>query len=310
MQVFDHDVQLLSKVVVEPRDTKGKAARSLRMVRRSQLCRGITCFLGARNRISEAEVEQRGDSPVLVMHDGVTEKVVKMIVKDLDTALLRAVKLAWTGYVVQETSAEGDPQPNGAAESSVNVVKGHVRSIKLAVESASGVEVPANRDLLTWLVSYATSMRRRFSVGRDGKTAFERNAGRRAVHPLAQFGERVWWMPLQPSNRRLGPLDSRFEQGRYLGPMDGSITVLVGTASGVVKARTIKRLPPGERWTVSLLDEAQGSEVTPNALEDDGGRVGIRAPVLQPHAAVSRPPLCLNVDKCDERHCAELTLSS
>ena len=30
------------------------------------------CFLGARNRTSEAEVEQRGDSPVLVMHDGVT----------------------------------------------------------------------------------------------------------------------------------------------------------------------------------------------------------------------------------------------
>ena len=27
---------------------------------------------------------------------------------------LRAVKLAWTGDVVQETSAEGDPQSNGA----------------------------------------------------------------------------------------------------------------------------------------------------------------------------------------------------
>ena len=101
----------------------------------------------------------RGDSPVLVMHDGVTksifahlipvkgvdfpicEKVVKMIVKDLDTlgyhrvvfrrdnepstlALLRAVKLAWTGDVVQERSTDGDPQSNVAAESSVNVVKG------------------------------------------------------------------------------------------------------------------------------------------------------------------------------------------
>ena len=283
------------------------------------------CFFGSRNRISEAQVEQRGDSPVLVKHDGVTksifahlipvkgvdflsfEKVVKMIVKDLDTlgyhrvvfrcdnepsilALLRAVKLAWTGdVVVQETSAEGDHQSNGAAVSLV-VVKGHVRSIKLAVESASGVEVPADHDLLTWLVSYATSMHRRFSVGRDGKTAYERNVGRRAVRPLAQFCERVWWMPLQPSNRRLGPLDSRFEQGRYLGPMDGSNTMLVGTASGVVKVRTIKRLPPGERWTGSLLDEAQGSELTPNALEDDGGRVGIRAPVLQPHAAVLLPP--------------------
>ena len=42
-------------------------------------------------------------------------------------SLLRAVKLAWTGDAVQETSetsAEGDPQSNGAAASSVNVVKG------------------------------------------------------------------------------------------------------------------------------------------------------------------------------------------
>ena len=129
-------------------------------------------------------------------------------------------------------------------------------------------------------------MHRRFAVGRDGKTAYERNVGRRAVPPLAQFGERVWWMPLQASNRRLGPLDSRFEEGRNLGPVDGSNTELVGTASGVVKARTIERLPPCERWTGSLLDEALGSELTPNAPEDDGGRVGIRALVLQPHEAV------------------------
>ena len=250
-----------------------------------------------------------------------------MIVKDLDTlgyhrvvfrcdnepsilALLRAVKLAWTGDVVHETSAEGKPQSNGAAESSVNVVKGHVRSIKQAVESASSVEVPADHDLLTWFVPYATIMHRRFVVGRDGKTAHERNVGRRAVPPLAQFGERVWWMPLLPSNRRLSPLGSRFEQGRYLGPMDGSSTVLIGTASGVVKARTIKRLPPGERWTGSLLDEALCSELTPNTLEDDGGRVGIRAPVLKNMRQFLYLHWLLKFDKYDERHCAEMTLNS
>ena len=78
---------------------------------------------------------------------------------------------------------------------------------------------------------------------------------------LPQLGERVWWLLLQPSNRRLGLLDSRFEQGRYLGPMDGSNTVFIGIVSGVVKARTIKRLPVDERWIGSRLDEAFGSEV-------------------------------------------------
>ena len=261
------------------------------------------------------------------MHDGVTksifallipakgvvfpscDKVVKMIVKDLDTVvyhrvvfrsdnepsilpLLRAVKLAWTGDVVQETSAEGDPQSNAAAESSVNVVKAHVRSIKLKAQAASSVEVPADHDLLTWLVPYAASMHRRFAVGRETARQHTNEMWEGALFPpLAQFGGRVWWMPVQPSKRRLGPLDSRFEQGRCLEPMDGSNTVLVGTASGVVKARTIKPLPPGERWTGSLLDAARGSELSPNALEDDGGRVGIRAPVLQPQAAVPLPPL-------------------
>ena len=172
------------------------------------------------------------------MHDGVTksifahllpakgvdfpscEKVVKMIGKDLDTlgyhtvvfrsgnepsiqSLLRAAKLAWTCDVVQETSAEGDPQSNGAAGSSLNVVQGHVRSIRLAVEAASEVEVPSDHDLLTWLVPYAASMHRRFAAGRDDKTAYERNVGRRSVHPLAQIGQRVWWMPfaaIQPSS--------------------------------------------------------------------------------------------------------------
>ena len=203
-------------------------------------------------------------------------------------SLLRTVKLAWTCDVVQETSAEGDPQ-----------FRKFSKRRQLTCP-------PADHDLLTRLVPYAARMHRRFAVGRDGKTAHERNVGRRAVPLLAQFGERVWWMPLQPSNRRLGPLDSRLEQGTCLGPMDGSNTVLIGTASGVVKTRTIKRLPPGERWAGSLLDEALGSELTPIALEDDGGRVGIRAPVLQPHEAI---PWYLNFDKCDERHCAEPTLS-
>ena len=99
MHVSDRGVQLVSKGEAEPRDTKEKAARSLKIPDVSW----DFCFLGAWHRISEAEVEQRGDSPVLVMHDGVTksifahlipakgvdfpscENVLKMIEKDLDT---------------------------------------------------------------------------------------------------------------------------------------------------------------------------------------------------------------------------------
>ena len=84
--------------------------------------------------------------------------------------LLRAMKVAWPGDVVQEMSAEGDPKSNGDASSSVYVIKGHDRWIKVAVELASAVA----HNLLTCVVPYATSVHRRFSVGQDGKRAFAR----------------------------------------------------------------------------------------------------------------------------------------
>ena len=77
------------------------------------------------------------------------------------------------------TSAEGDPQSTGAAERSRNVTKGHVRSIKPAVGSASGVDVPADRKKSVW----------------EGAPLFSL---RSLVNKSGEY-----------------PLDSRFEQGRY-----------------------------------------------------------------------------------------------
>ena len=68
-------VQLVSKGEVEPRDTREKAARNLRMVQICQSCRGITASLGPGIESMRPRFEQRGDSLVLVMHDGVTKSI-------------------------------------------------------------------------------------------------------------------------------------------------------------------------------------------------------------------------------------------
>ena len=247
------------------------------------------------------------------MHDGVTksifahlilargvdfpncEKVVKMIVEDLDTlgyhrvvfrcdnepsilALLRAVKLAWTDDVVQETSAEGDPQSNGAAESSVNVVKGHVRSICFECGSATEPR----------LVDVALCrMHRACTVGLQSRRQDSIRTKRGKAHSLVSdcggcfcsHPTAVWALWIHDLNK----------EGTWDRWMDRKRCLLAR------QAVWFKRLPPGERWTGSLLDEALGSELTPIILEDDGGRVGIRAPVLQPHAAVPLPPLAPEV---------------
>ena len=89
--------QRVCKGEVEPRDTVEKATRNLKIPRR-----WITFSLRPRIESMRFEVEQRGDSPVLVMHDGVTksifaqliptkrvdfascENVLKMMITDLD----------------------------------------------------------------------------------------------------------------------------------------------------------------------------------------------------------------------------------
>ena len=95
-----------------------------------------------------------------------------------------------------------------------------------------------------------------------------------------------------------------------LGPMDGSNTVIVGTASGVVKARTTKRLSPGERWTGSLLDEALGSELTPPCT----GRRWLQSRDQSACVATTCGNSCTSIgariSTGGEHHCAEPTSSS
>ena len=274
------------------------------------------CFLSSRCRADDLAEDRNGESPVLVMHDARSkgiyahlvpkkgtdypgmEEVVKKVVTDINNlgyrrvvfrsdnehsilAFLRVVKAAWTGDVVFETSAEGDPQSNGAAESAVNAVKGRVRTAKVALEERTGATVPDDHPLLTWMVPYSLATFRRYTLGRDGKTCYERLLGRRAATPLASFGESVWWMPLQPSGKKLSPLEARFQTGRFVGPVDGSNTAIVVTATGAVRARTIRRRPPAERWAGNILDDVQASELTPNLLNEGETRIGIRAPVFQ-----------------------------
>ena len=89
------------------------------------------------------------------------------------------------------------------------------------------------------------------------------------------------------------------------------IQYVLALANGVAKARTIKRLPPSEIWNGSFWDEAHGRELARNELDDDGGRVGIREPVLQPHARqFLHQHWCMNFERCDERHHVELIFNS
>ena len=106
-----------------------------------------------------------------------------------------------------ETSCEHDPSSNGSAECGVGVAKGMIRSARSALEERLGVNIPDNHPIHTWLCQYGGAMQRRYTVGDDGRTAFERVHGRRCAQHVAEFGERVWWMPLSKDGSLPNPGD-------------------------------------------------------------------------------------------------------
>ena len=216
------------------------------------------------------------------------------------TSFLRELRRYWSGEVVPEAASTGDPQSNGAAERGVRMIKGAVRTLKDALEynlshdteSVPPVEcprgsagsdsptIPATSGLMTLLVRYAAVSQRLYCVGTDGRTPYERSTGRRHNPAAAEFGESVWWMPLQTSTNKLPPLGARFEEGFFMGPCDGSAETLVLTSTGLVRCRTIRRKPPRERWSRKLLEMTEASEMQPSLLDRSQKRIGIRAPVV------------------------------
>ena len=120
---------------------------------------------------------------------------------------------------------------------------------------------------------------RRYVVGTDGRTPIERSTGRRAQNQAAEFGEYVFWKPLQTTNNRYAPLDDRFNDGVYLGPMEGSVAVLVGTPDGIVQCRTIRRRVEGERWNREALLAVPHLEIQPNGLASSEARIQVSVPM-------------------------------
>ena len=193
-------------------------------------------------------------------------------------SFLRELRNYWQGEVVPEKAATGDPQSNGAAEVGVQLLKAHIRTQKDALEHNLGVPILSDHGILTLLVRYAAATYRRYAVGADGKTPDERTTGRKSNPAVAEFGEAVWWMPLQTTATQLPPLGARFEEGYYVGLADGSAESLILTPTGLVKCRSVRRRPLSERWSQAIL-ETTASELQPNSLRPGEARIGIRAPV-------------------------------
>ena len=98
----------------------------------------------------------------------------------------------------------------------------------------------------------------------DGKTAYERRKLKSHRKALVPFGELVMFMPMEkPKNKG----EVRNSVGIMLGLVDRSGEVVIGTTERVVKARTVHRMPVGQRGDAAYAKSIRGVPWQPNPAE-------------------------------------------
>ena len=125
------------------------------------------------------------------------------------------------------------------------------------LEERANIKLQATDSILLWLIRWVAMAYSRYKLGTDGKTPYERQKGRKCVLEVVPFGEFVQYKQLGETAADRKSLESSWSEGVWLGHARGSSETLVGSASGVIRAWTIRRLPEGERWNADAITKMQ-----------------------------------------------------
>ena len=126
----------------------------------------------------------------------------------------------------------------------------------------------------SWVVRHASWLHNRFHVKANGRTCFEELHQTRYKQDVVPWAEKVLFMEPRPKHRRLKggrraqKMGAAMEPGIWLGRTEESDEHLVGTARGVLRARTVRRMTPDKRWDSELFFGFRGVpwDVTADAL--------------------------------------------
>ena len=167
------------------------------------------------------------------------------------------------GRTICVNSPVGESECNGRAENAIRRVEVKVRTLRSFIEDRTKSKIDMATPFATWLIRWAGEILTKYTRGKDGKTAWERRRKEPCSKAIVPIGEKVLYLPLKTASINAKKGEPKMEEGIWLGINGRTQEVIIGTERGVVKCRTVKRLPEGKCWDPSLLNKMQGTTWQP-----------------------------------------------
>ena len=91
--------------------------------------------------------------------------------------------------------------------------------------------------MVTFMAECAAYLLNRLLIGKDGKTAHERNKGKKATVMGPEFGEKVLFKT--KIKAKMDKIDARWSYGIFVGVRTKSGELWIATTNGVTRARSV-----------------------------------------------------------------------
>ena len=73
----------------------------------------------------------------------------------------------------------GESQSNGEVEGIIALIKGKIRTMRLAIQTRYQTIIKGDHNIVPWMIRESAEYVNRFQIGEDGKTTYERLHGKK-----------------------------------------------------------------------------------------------------------------------------------
>ena len=156
----------------------------------------------------------------------------RLIVRCDQESSLRAVateakRVALTELILED-APRGDKNANGIGERAVQTVEGQTRALKMELEGRLNITIPAQHEIIPWIVRHAADVINKEEVKASGMTPYRAIKGRPYRGIITDFGRKVLYYI---HGRRGGDLRGRWSSGVWLGKDQRRDELRVDTSS-------------------------------------------------------------------------------